>query len=135
MPFLTEWQAVKWRKAEKYVERMQKRIFHAEKNGNKRKVRDLQRMLMKSKSALLLSIRRVTQINKGKRTSGVDGVKALTPNERLNLYNKMIGMNLSRHNPKPAYRTYIKKKSGKLRPLGIPTIKDRVYQNVARLAL
>jgi RNA-directed DNA polymerase len=135
VPNLTTWQAVQWQKAEKYVEKLQKRIFHAEKNGDKRKVRDLQRMLMKSKSALLMSIRRVTQINKGKRTAGVDGFKALTPEQRLFLYQQMLGMDISLHKPKPAYRTYIKKKNGKLRPLGIPTIKDRVYQNVAKLAL
>lgn len=90
---------------------------------------------MRSQSALLLSIRRVTQINKGKRTAGVDGYKALTPHERVELYNIMKDMNIYNHRPKPAYRTYIEKKNGKLRPLGIPTIKDRVYQNIARLAL
>mgnify|MGYP001140152970 CR=1 FL=1 len=47
----------------------------------------------------------------------------------------MKDMNIYNHRPKPAYRTYIEKKNGKLRPLGIPTIKDRVYQNIARLAL
>ena len=135
MPFPTDWQAMNWQKAEKYVEKLQKRIFHAEQNKDKRKVRDLQRTLMKSKSALLLSVRRVTQINKGKRTAGVDGFKALSPKERLSLYHQMLEMDISLHKPKPAYRTYIKKKNGKLRPLGIPTIKDRVYQNVVKLAL
>ena len=135
LPSSTDWQNDKWRKAEKYVEKLQQRIFRAEKKNDKRKVRDLQRMLIRSKSALLMSIRRVTQTNKGKRTAGVDGFKALSETERINLYNQMANMDITRHRPKPAYRTYIKKKNGKLRPLGIPTIKDRIYQNIAKLAL
>ena len=134
-PLPTDWKQMKWKKAEKYVDKLQKRIFHAEKEGNKRRVRNLQRMLMKSKSALVMSIRRVTQINKGKRTAGVDGFKVLAPEGRLALYYQMVKMDISLHKPKPAYRTYIQKKNGKLRPLGIPTIKDRVYQNIAKMAL
>lgn len=134
-PLITDWCQINWRKINRYVEKLQQRIYHAESVGDKRKVRDLQRMLMNSEAALLVSIRRVTQLNRGKRTAGVDGYKALTPRDRLNLFMKMKEMKLSMHNPKPACRTYIKKKNGKLRPLGIPTIKDRVYQNVVRLAL
>jgi RNA-directed DNA polymerase len=135
LPNITDWDSINWLKISQYVEKLQQRIFHAERLGNIRKVRDLQRLLMKSQAALLLSIRRVTQINKGKRTAGVDGHKALTPYERIELYNKMKDMDIKCHRPKPAYRTYIKKKNGKLRPLGIPTMKDRIYQNIAKLAL
>lgn len=131
----TSWDSINWNKIQRYMEKLQQRIYHAESCGNKRKVRELQRLLMRSESALLLSIRQTTQINKGKRTAGVDGYKALTGKERMALYKKMKDMNIMCHNPKPAYRTYIKKKNGKLRPLGIPTIKDRVYQNIAKLAL
>ncbi|TWE01936.1 RNA-directed DNA polymerase [Neobacillus bataviensis] len=135
LPDITDWDSINWLKISQYVEKFQQRIYHAERFGKIRKVRDLQRLLMKSQAALLLSIRRVTQINKGKRTAGVDGYKALTPYERVELYNKMKHLNINSHRPKPTYRTYIKKKNGKLRPLGIPTMKDRIYQNIARLAL
>jgi len=134
-PLVTNWDQINWQEINEYVEKLQQRIYHAESVGDKRKVRDLQRMLMNSEAALLVSIRRVTQLNRGKRTAGVDGYKALTPKDRLELYMKMKNMSLSLHQPKPAYRIYIEKKNGKLRPLGIPTILDRVYQNVARLAL
>ncbi len=135
LPYITDWGSINWLNISQYVEKLQQRIYHAERLGKIRKVRDLQRLLIKSEAALLLSIRRVTQINKGKRTAGVDGYKALTPYERIELYNEMKDMNIKCHRPKPAYRTYIKKKNGKLRPLGIPTMKDRIYQNIAKLAL
>jgi RNA-directed DNA polymerase len=135
LPNITDWGSINWLNISQYVEKLQQRIYHAERLGKIRQVRDLQRLLIKSEAALLLSIRRVTQVNKGKRTAGVDGYKAMTPYERIELYNEMKDMNIKCHRPKPAYRTYIKKKNGKLRPLGIPTIKDRVYQNIAKLAL
>jgi RNA-directed DNA polymerase len=135
LPDITDWDSINWSSISQYVEKLQQRIYHAERLGETRKVRGLQRLLIKSQAALLLSIRRVTQINKGKRTAGVDGYKALTPHERVELYNKMKDMDIKCHKPKPAYRTYIEKKNGKLRPLGIPTMKDRIYQNIARLAL
>jgi RNA-directed DNA polymerase len=135
LPYITDWDSINWLNISQYVEKLQQRIYHAERLGKIRKVRDLQRLLINSEATLLFSIRRVTQINKGKRTAGVDGYKALTPYERVELYNKMKDMNIKCHRPKPAYRTYIKKKNGKLRPLGIPTMKDRIYQNIAKLAL
>ena len=86
---------------------------------------------MHSKSALLLSIKRITQINKGKKTAGVDGVTVLTDGERIKLFRKMADYQISLYHPKPSHRIYIKKKNGKLRPLSILTIKDRIYQNLA----
>lgn len=135
-PPVTNWNDVPWARLEKYVRRLQQRIYRQESLGNKRKVKQLQRMLMRSKAALLLSIRRVTQLNKGKRTAGVDGFKVSTPQERVDLYNKMRSYHLKLHHPKPARRTYIPKKDKKkLRPLGIPTMIDRVFQNIVKLAL
>ncbi|MED4025791.1 group II intron reverse transcriptase/maturase [Priestia megaterium] len=133
---LTDWNSVPWVRIEQYVRKLQQRIYRAESLGEKRKVRNLQRMLMRSEAALLISIRQVTQLNKGKRTAGVDGYKASTPQERVQLFNKLKDYNIFNHKPSPTKRTYIPKKDkGKLRPLGIPVMIDRVYQNIVKMAL
>lgn len=129
------WNTLDWFHINKYVETMQQRIYRAECLRDKRKVRDLQRILVRSKVMLLAAIKRVTQVNRGKKTPGVDGLTALTPKERWRLFKHMEGMNIGIHNPRPSYRTYIKKKNGKLRPLSIPTIRDRVYQYMVKSAL
>jgi RNA-directed DNA polymerase len=132
-----QWYNMPWIKLEDHVKRLQQRIYRAESLGQKRRVKGLQRVLMRSQAALLLAIRQVTQINKGKRTAGVDGYKATTPAQRVKLFEKLKGYNLFSHNPKPTRRSYIPKdkKRTKLRPLGIPVIIDRVYQHIAKLAL
>jgi len=135
LPHNITWKQINWDHVYNYVEKLQQRIYRAESLGEKRKVRELQRLLMHSKSALLVSIKRITQINKGKKTAGVDGFTVLTDGERMKLYRKMAEYQISCHRPKPSQRTYIKKKNGKLRPLSIPTIKDRIYQNIAKMAL
>jgi RNA-directed DNA polymerase len=61
VPYNTDWTSINWFKVEKYVDKLQKRIYHAESIGDSRKVRNLQRMLIHSNAALLLSIRKVTQ--------------------------------------------------------------------------
>lgn len=71
--YVTIWRETEWNKVKRYVNKQRHRIFRAESEGNSRKVRELQRMLVRSPAALKLAIQRVTQTNKGKRTPGVDG--------------------------------------------------------------
>lgn len=106
---LTNFERIPWVPLEKYVRRLQQRIYRAENLGKNREVRNLQRLLMKSKAALLLSIRQVTQINKGKHTAGIDGYKVTTNRERTKLYNKMKNYNIYMHKPSPVLRKYIPK--------------------------
>jgi RNA-directed DNA polymerase len=134
-PDITDWNAINWHKTEKYVDKLQKRIYHAESIGNFRKVRNLQRLLINSNAVLLLTIRRVTQINKGRKTPGIDGFRAISNDKRAELFDTMRSRNIKLHNPKPAYRKYIRKRNDKLRSLGIPVIIDRIYQEIIRMAL
>jgi RNA-directed DNA polymerase len=73
------WGQLSGRKLEVAVFKLQKRIYKASQAGDVRRVHRLQRLLLKSRAAKLLAVRRVTQDNRGKHTAGVDGIKSLTP--------------------------------------------------------
>jgi len=130
---LKRWSEINWTGVERNVGRLQARIFRAAAAGDRAKVRSLQTLLARSTSAKLLAIRRVTQENAGRQTPGVDGVVCTTPRARQNLLNE--GLALAGYRPRPVRRVHIPKLGGGLRPLGIPTIKDRVMQAIVRLAL
>ena len=76
------WTKLPWKKLEKHVYRIQKRIYRASQRDNLRAVHKLQKLLMKSEAARLVAVRRVTQENQGKKTAGVDGVKSVPPKQR-----------------------------------------------------
>lgn len=129
-----KWKLIPWRKLRKIVFRLQVRIFKAQKNGNTRLVRKLQKLLLSSSAAKLLAIRQVTQLNMGKKTAGVDGKKALEPAQRLALFQKLVE-NWKQWKHQPLKRVYISKADGTKRGLGIPTISDRAYQCLLKYAL
>src|SRR5262245_41375469 len=80
-----QWNTIGWRKTERQVFKLQKRIYRAAERKDYRQVRKLQKLVLRSRAAKLLAVRKVTQDNQGKKTPGVDGVANLTPSERLAL--------------------------------------------------
>ncbi len=126
------WKDINWQKVERYVFKLQKRIYAASRRGDVKKVRKLQKTLMRSWSNKLLAVRKVTQDNRGKKTAGVDGVKSLSPEARLRLVGRLKLTGKS----KPTRRVWIPKPGkNEKRPLGIPTMKDRALQGVVKAAL
>lgn len=127
----TDWHSINWRQIHRRVRGLQVRIAEATKHQQWRRVKQLQRLLVRSFAARALAVKRVTE-NRGKRTAGVDGEIWSTPNMK---WQAIDSLTRTGYQPKPLRRVYIPKANGKSRPLGIPTMKDRAMQALYLLAL
>lgn len=125
------WKSIDWKKCEAQVKKLQERIVKARKEGRHGKVQALQWTLTHSFAAKAIAVKRVTT-NEGKKTPGVDGVLWSTNKAK---YEAVLDLKRNGYKPQPLRRVFIKKANGKLRPLGIPTMKDRAMQALYLMAL
>ena len=129
-----DWDAINWRVHEGNVRGLRRRIFKATREQDGAKVRSLQKMMLRSWSNTLVSVRQVTQRNAGRRTPGVDGQVALSSTTRAEMAVR-VHQTISTWDPVPVRRVYVPKVNGKRRPIGIPVLTDRCHQARVRHAL
>ncbi len=129
--YVTDWHAIEWQPINSNVRRLQARIVKATRERRWNKVKALQHLLTHSFSGKALAVRQVTE-NSGKRTSGVDKATWETPEKKIAAVHTLKRRG---YKPLPLRRVYIPKSNGTMRPLGIPTMKDRAMQALYLLAL
>lgn len=130
-----DWELINWRTIDASIKKLRRRIFRATCEQKWNRVRSLTKLMLRSYFNLLLSVRRVTEENRGKKTAGIDKQLALTPKSKMALVKRMKQQTLWK--AKPTKRLHIPKagKPGQYRPLSIPTIANRVAQTMVKNAL
>ena len=127
----TEWVAINWRLVQRNVRAMQHRLTKAIQEGDWRRAKALQRWLTHSFSAKALAVKRVTE-NQGKRTAGVNQQLWGSATQK---FAAIAQLKKQGYRPLPLRRVFIPKSNGKMRPLGIPAMRDRAMQALHLLAL
>lgn len=129
-----QWKTLPWKKFQRKVFRLQKKIWKAVREGDRQSATRFQKLLLSSRAAKWIAIRQVTQLNTGKKTAGIDGKKALTMGQTIQLMSR-----LTKHwrdwNHQGLREVPIPKKDGTKRILKIPTISDRAWQGLCKLAI
>lgn len=129
-----EWRSVDWPRVEEQVRRLRYRIFTASRDGDLRRVRSLQKLMLRSHANALVAVRRVTELNVGRETAGIDGKTVLLASAKAELA-AWVQSRSSSWTARPVKRVFIPKANGKQRPLGIPVIADRAVQAAVLNAL
>ncbi|WP_344641263.1 group II intron reverse transcriptase/maturase [Kitasatospora cystarginea] len=122
-----DWHSIDWAETEGNVRRLRQRIFKAAQTGDMKKLRNLQKLMLRSHSNTLVSVKRATQVSAGRKTAGLDGETVLTPKRRGEVAAE-IHRSAEPWKARPVKRVYIPKSNDKQRPLGIPVIRDRIMQ-------
>ncbi|MFE3781313.1 group II intron reverse transcriptase/maturase [Amycolatopsis sp. NPDC059090] len=129
-----DWSSIDWRQVEEDVRRLRQRIFTASQAGDLSKVRNLQKLMLRSRANALMSVRRVTEINAGRATAGVDGKVVAAPENKAE-WAGWVQLHSASWTSLPVKRVYVPKANGKQRGLGIPVIVDRMLQAATLNAL
>ena len=127
------WKRTPWKKFRKNLFRLQRRLFKAIQAEDNRRARNLQKLILRSFTARLLAVRQISQLNAGKKTAGVDGIKSLNFKQRFALTERLLKAHDWKHSK--LREIPIPKKDGNTRMLKVPTMADRAWQCLVKYAI